>query len=152
RSFGARCRRLPRGRGHAAGKGRYQRQCGLRLLSRSSVRAVRESERSHAPACSAAAMTGSFWILAESASAPRPPSLPHACNGARDEAAIGPRLARTDGLVHPAVVRLGLGRLGDLFRNIRFHGAHIEVKQAFVLVALVLVLFPEFYDLLEDFY
>src|SRR5262249_11892617 len=45
-----------------------------------------------------------------------------------------------------------LRRLGDLFRNFRFHSAHIEIEQAFALVPLVLVLFPEFYDLPEDFY
>src|ERR1700712_5789562 len=42
------------------------------------------------------------------------------------------------------------GRLGGLFRAGGFHRPHIHIKQGVTLVALVLVLFPQLDDLLED--
>src|SRR6266404_6081713 len=53
--------------------------------------------------------------------------------------------------LHPGYVSsLGSGRLRGLFRLRGFHRAHVEVEQAFALVALVLVLLTQLDDLLKD--
>src|ERR1700754_1351398 len=41
-------------------------------------------------------------------------------------------------------------RLGFLFRGRRFHRAHVEIEQAFALVALLLVLLAQLDDFLEN--
>ena len=45
---------------------------------------------------------------------------------------------------------IGSSRLRRLFRRRRFHRAHVEIEQAFALVALFLVLLPQLDDLLQD--
>src|ERR1700737_356988 len=71
-----------------------------------------------------------------------------------------PRISRSlssaahsrDPLAHPGALAcsIGSGRLRRLFRRRRFHGPHVEIEQAFALVALFLVLLPQLDDLLED--
>ena len=55
---------------------------------------------------------------------------------------------------HDEDVALFVGRLRPpwlfLLRRRRFHRPHVEIEQAFALVALVLVLLPQLDDLLED--
>src|ERR1700753_3681640 len=50
----------------------------------------------------------------------------------------------------PALFHPSRRLLGFLFRRRLLHGAHVEVEQAFALVALFLVLLAQFDDLLED--
>src|SRR4051812_38465084 len=66
-----------------------------------------------------------------------------ACHRARIRATVGSSGLRS---------LLRSGCLRYLFRRRGFHGAHVEIEQAFAFVALVLVLLPQLDDLLQDLY
>ena len=71
---------------------------------------------------------------------------------------IGPTAGRTrwvysgQAYVSQAYVSIELSGLGGALRAGRFHRPHIHVEQGVALVALLLVLLPQFDDFLEDFH